>query len=90
MRTKLAKTKGSDRRQFMQMAAGALLGVNVLSSEEAFAAASDGKAKQIVYLFMAGAMSHIDTFDPKPGSKNQGQTGTLNTSISGVKFGESF
>ena len=87
---KLATTKGSDRRQFMQMAAGALLGVNVLSSEEAFATASDGKAKQIVYLFMAGAMSHIDTFDPKPGSKNQGQTGTVNTSISGVKFGESF
>ena len=53
---KLATTKGSDRRQFMQVAAGALLGVNVLSSEEAFAAASDGKAKQIVYLFMAGAM----------------------------------
>ena len=87
---KLATTKGSDRRQFMQVAAGALLGVNVLSSEEAFAAASDGKAKQIVYLFMAGAMSHIDTFDPKPSSKNQGQTGTVNTSISGVKFGESF
>src|ERR1700687_4781110 len=36
--------------------------------------ASGAKAKQIIYLSMNGAMSQLDTFDPKPASKVQGET----------------
>src|SRR5438309_9256976 len=34
----------------------------------------DAKAKSVIFLFMVGAPSHIDTFDPKPAlGKFQGQ-----------------
>jgi hypothetical protein len=42
----------------------------------------------VIYLFMDGAMSQLDTFDPKPGSPVQGETKTIDTKVSGVKFGE--
>lgn len=44
-----------------------------------------GKAKRLVYLFMAGAMSHLDTFDLKPGHKNQGSTQSIDTNVAGMK-----
>lgn len=47
-----------------------------------------GKAKHLIYLYMQGAMSHLDTFDPKPKSKVQGDTKPIQTKISGVQFGE--
>ncbi|MBB5353567.1 hypothetical protein HNR46_003828 [Haloferula luteola] len=36
----------------------------------AHAAASSGSAKRVIYLFMSGGMSHLDTFDPKPKKKD--------------------
>ncbi|HLQ43672.1 MAG TPA: DUF1501 domain-containing protein, partial [Planctomycetaceae bacterium] len=50
---------------------------------------SGGKAKHLIYLYMQGAMSQLDTFDPKPKSKVQGETKPIQTKISGVQFGES-
>jgi hypothetical protein len=49
---------------------------------------SGGKAKHLIYLYMQGAMSQLDTFDPKPKSKVQGETKPIQTKISGVQFGE--
>ena len=37
---------------------------------------------------MSGGMTHLDTFDVKPGSENQGQTGAISTSVAGVQFSE--
>ena len=47
-----------------------------------------GKAKHLIYLYMQGAMSQLDTFDPKPKSKVQGDTKPIQTKISGVQFGD--
>jgi len=73
------------RRQFMQNAARAYLGVHLfpmLGSSVASAApdgAVDGtKAKHVIYLYMSGGMSHLDTFDPKPKKKEvMGPTKTI-------------
>ncbi len=46
------------------------------------------RAKQIIYLSMNGAMSQLDTFDPKPASKMQGETKAIQTKIPGVQFSE--
>jgi len=43
----------------------------------------------IITLFMRGAMSHLDTFDPKPGREEQGETGVIQTKTPGILFGES-
>jgi hypothetical protein len=83
---------GRARRRFMAQMASSLLGVTALT--DLSLGVDDDKtkttapAKQIIYLFMTGAMSHLDTFDPKPESSVQGDTQAISTSISGVQFGQ--
>jgi len=79
MRDVLSKLDGVGRRQFLEYAAKSALGVSVLPVfnnllEAAPSQPKAGKAKRLIYLYMAGAMSHLDTFDLKPGHKNQGET----------------
>ena len=68
------KMDSATRRAFMLKTAQTALGVSVLSNLDSATAASGpvpkgvgGKAKSVIYLYMAGGMSHIDTFDPKLG-----------------------
>ncbi|MCA9132171.1 MAG: DUF1501 domain-containing protein, partial [Planctomycetales bacterium] len=84
----------SSRRSFMAGAAKTLLGVNcagamshrgmqaVAQAAESFPAA--GRAKNVIFLYMSGAMSHLDTFDPKPGTSSQGETQPGKTRVPGV------
>lgn len=80
-----------NRRHFLQLAAAGFLGV---TSNDLFSAPGDAStlplrtnpAKQMIYLFMAGGMSHIDTFDLKPGHENQGSTSPINTKVDGMRF----
>ena len=79
-----------NRRRFLELAAGSFLGV---TASNTFGAAGDkssiapriGPAKQLIYLYMAGGMSHIDTFDLKTGHKNQGSTNPINTNVDGIR-----
>ena len=81
----------STRRQFLAQAAKTALGVSILplTANAAQAAVAAGKAKRVVYIFLEGACSQLDTFDPKPGSEVQGETKPIATKIPGVKFGDS-
>ncbi len=67
------------RREFLAKSGlgfGALAAAALLGEERASGASSDalaarpphfaGKAKSVIFLFMHGGPSHIDTFDPKP------------------------
>ena len=49
-------------------------------------------ARNIIYLYMAGGMTHVDTFDPKPeaGEKVAGPVKAINTAADGVKISEYF
>lgn len=49
-----------------------------------------GKAKHVIYLFMDGAMTHLDTFDPKQGVEEAGQTKPIQTRVPGIQFGDKF
>lgn len=49
-----------------------------------------GTAKKIIYLYMSGGMSHLDTFDPKPGTEEQGETEAISTRADGVMISEHF
>ncbi len=85
-----------NRRQFMATAAQSLLGVSfatlaggrVAAGETAGAAKRVGAAKHIIYLFMDGAMTHIDTFDPKPGTDEGGETKAIQTPVPGIMYGD--
>ena len=77
-----------DRRSLLAATAKTALGVSVLSPFNRAiqaAPANEGTAKRLVYLFMAGAMSHLDTFDLKPGHKNQGLTKPVATNVAGMQ-----
>jgi len=86
------------RRSFMADAAKALLGVGCASgmshrglSPLAYAAETSpaqGKAKSVIFLYMNGAMSHLDTFDPKPGAKSQGETQAGKTRVTGLALSD--
>ena len=74
MKSLLRKSDEVTRRELLSSIARTTLGVSIvpfaneLMNTVALAgpAAAAGKAEHIIYLFMSGAMSHIDTFDPKP------------------------
>ncbi len=86
-----------DRRRFVQLAASSFLGVSagssigfnagdVLAEPNVQSPSPRSKpAKQLIYLFMAGGMSHIDTFDMKPGHENQGATRPIHTTVDGIR-----
>ncbi len=80
------------RRRFIARTASSLLGVglmpNFLSRNAlAAAAAKGGTAKNVIYLYMDGGMSHVDTLDPKQGAV-MGPTKTIKTSADGIVLGE--
>ena len=81
------------RRAFLGRAAGAAFGLTLVDGFAGRPAAADQPALapagiNVIYLMMRGAMSHIDTFDPKPGREEQGETRAIATKVPGVQFGE--
>jgi hypothetical protein len=51
---------------------------------------ADAKAKSVVILWMAGGVTHIDSFDPKPEAPKEirGPLGVIETNVPGVRFNE--
>ncbi len=84
----------STRRQFMSHAAKTFLGVSALPAlgNIAHAAGETEKrkatAKRVIYLYMTGGMSHIDTFDPKPRQETQGPVEAIRTNVSDIRVTE--
>ncbi|QDT05822.1 hypothetical protein K227x_42270 [Rubripirellula lacrimiformis] len=86
------------RRDFMKAVAKQTLGVSfagavgsgALFGQAEAASAKSGKAKHVIYLFMNGAMSHLDSFDPKVGVEEAGETKPIQTRVPGMMFGDQF
>ena len=86
------------RRSFMTRAAGTFLGISTLPLFDGIALAQDtGKiplaastAKNVIYLYMSGGMSHLDTFDVKPGAETQGPTEVIGTNVDGIQISKNF
>ncbi len=91
-----------DRRRFMANTAKTMLGVGLMPAGEhlfsgkAFAAgegAATAKqvptARNVIFLYMTGGQSHLDTWDPKPENKEvSGPTKAIKTSADGVQVSE--
>ena len=82
------------RRTFMDRTArnmlGVGMGVSFLGRGQSFGvetAKGGGKAKSLIYVYLSGGMSHLDTFDPKrAGSDVAGPTEPLDTGTD-IKLG---
>ena len=88
-----------NRRRFVSLAAKSFLGVSILpwASHHSLSGAGLGlnrplnhapKAKNVIYLYMSGGMTHLDTFDPKTGTETGGPTQTIKTNADGVQLAE--
>src|SRR3954469_13869563 len=53
-------------------------------------AAGRARARSVIVLWMAGGVTHIDSFDPKPEAPREvrGTLGTIATTLPGVRFSE--
>lgn len=87
------------RRSFVTGAAKSLLGIGAMPLLANLASAANtrgtgvnpnAKAKSVIYLYMSGGMSHLDTFDTKPGAETQGPVESIKTSADGVMISEYF
>ncbi len=88
----IAELAGKDpfsRRYFMEMSAklsfGLSLSVPFLPRE--FKAQETAKAKNLIYIYLSGGMTHLDTFDPKTNKSVMGSTEVLDTNVDNMKFG---
>ena len=88
-----------NRRRFISLAAKSFLGLSILpwASDLNLSAAGLGlnrplnhapKAKNVIYLYMSGGMTHLDTFDPKPGTETGGPTQAIKTKADGVQLAD--
>lgn len=88
------------RRCFVAGAAHSMLGLGAMpllanaayrqQEEPEETRPTGGTAKNVIYLFMSGGMSHLDTFDPKPDSDLQGPTESVKTSADDVLVASHF
>ena len=85
------------RRQFISGAAKTFLGVTAAShlGGKAFAVPGENTsplrqvptARNVIYLYMNGGMSHLDTFDPKPENKDvMGLTEVIGSKADGIRL----
>jgi len=86
----------TSRRTFLKQGAGMGLGLSAASvfgepeSPEALLL-KHPKAKKLIYLFVDGGLSQIDSFDPKPKMGDvMMDTRVINTKLDGVQFGHYF
>ena len=96
--TQLLRSGEITRRDFAAKTASSLLGVGLLgnymggAAKAAFEGSSKLKqvatAKNVIYLYMSGGQTHLDTWDPKEGVETAGPTKPIKTSADGVRISE--
>jgi hypothetical protein len=77
------------RRRLLKMFSASILGMPV-SQLLARANPGKGRAEHVILFWNSGGMSHLDTWDPKPGRKVQGEFAPIKTSVSGMEISEIF
>ncbi|OAI56472.1 hypothetical protein AYO47_09000 [Planctomyces sp. SCGC AG-212-M04] len=80
------------RRAFLRSTSVAAAGAGLFSFSQVCGLHAEELKKQgrsMILLYMAGAPSQFETFDPKPGHENGGETKVIETSIPGVQIADS-
>ena len=80
------------RRQFINSIAKTCLGVSAIISADDLLATEAPKiipsARHVIFLYMGGGMTHVDTLDPKPENNEvMGETNAIDTSVDGIQLG---
>jgi uncharacterized protein (DUF1501 family) len=92
-------TVGVNRRELLQVGFSGLLGIGLPSllvgraetAEAARAASRPARTpRSVILVFLTGAPSHLDTFDPKPEAPAEirGEFASISTSVAGLRVSE--
>jgi len=84
-------TQYSTRREFLRSTTVAGGGLSLVSWRDVVAAHGADlrkRHKACILLWMQGAPSQLETFDPKPGHANGGETKAIDTSLAGLRISE--
>jgi hypothetical protein len=82
--------KLSRRSMLGAASAATFLGFNVRQLLALEGTSHPAKAEHVILFWNGGGMSHIDTWDPKPGRPTQGEFQAIKTSVSGIEISEIF
>ncbi|MEX2316287.1 MAG: DUF1501 domain-containing protein [Pirellulales bacterium] len=80
------------RRDFLRVAGAAGVAAGVMSWTEAICLSADQlrrEGKACILLWMAGGPSQFETFSPKPGHANGGETKAIATAVPGIEIADS-
>lgn len=77
------------RRRMLKLFSASMLGMPI-SRLMAEAVPGKAKAEHVILFWNSGGMSHLDTWDPKPGRKVQGEFAPIKTSVDGMEISEIF
>jgi hypothetical protein len=86
--------EGTNRREFIRVGSLGLAGLTLPTLLQANAAAAKKKEPvdnlSVIFMWMQGGPSHIDTFDPKPNAPSdiRGEFSVIPTNIPGVQISE--
>ena len=79
------------RRDFLRAIPAAAIAAGGLSWQDAMIASADDlrkSGKACILLYMQGGPSQFETFDPKPGHANGGETKAIATSVPGIEIAD--
>ena len=78
------------RRAMLAASGATLLGMNVRTLLAGAGKDHAAKAEHVILFWNGGGMSHIDTWDPKPGRPTGGELQPIKTSVAGIEISEIF
>ncbi len=78
------------RRAMMGATSASILGFSIRDLLAYSGSDHEAKAEHVILFWNGGGMSHIDTWDPKPGRPTQGDFSPIATSAPGVQISEIF
>src|SRR5262245_56414257 len=81
---------GIERRDFLRLGVAGLFGLGVDLPRMLAASATPGKDVSLIFLYLKGGLSTIDTFDLKPGAPAEfrGEFKPIHTKVSGIQICE--
>lgn len=79
---------GVSRRRFLQIGGAALAGSGLLGQISLHAGELKKQGRSCILVWLGGGPSQMETWDPKPGTPNGGQTKAISTAVSGVQIAE--
>ena len=78
------------RRRMLGLSSATLLGMPIASMLARAGETKKATCEHVILFWNGGGMTHLDTWDPKPGRPTQGEFEPIQTSAQGVQISEIF